>query len=239
MSELGHPARQATGDDRSAARHSPRQRVAQPYGPPPQGPWQPAEGPPARGPIPGGPAPGPQGPPPWRPAPAGGQQPRQWGPQPGPYGPPRVGPGTPLQGSPGTLPQGGGAAPPPRPVPGEVHAPADPPARLRKRRTARWVGLVVVLLALGGVGWVLLVGRPAPVDAAVGACVTQTGQDQVGVVACGDPSAQFRVTGKLEDKTMIDAGLFACSDFPDATSSFWQGVEGQPGTVLCLVPVKR
>jgi hypothetical protein len=38
---------------------------------------------------------------------------------------------------------------------------------------------------------------------------------------------------------MIDAGLFACSDFPDATSSFWQGVEGQPGTVLCLVPVKR
>ncbi|MCW2722031.1 MAG: hypothetical protein JWR81_5853, partial [Pseudonocardia sp.] len=89
------------------------------------------------------------------------------------------------------------------------------------------------------VGWVLLVGRPAPVDAAVGGCVTQTGQGQVGVVACGDPSAQFRVTGKLEDQTMIDSGLFACSDFPDATSSFWQGVEGQPGTVLCLVPVKR
>jgi uracil-DNA glycosylase len=99
--------------------------------------------------------------------------------------------------------------------------------------------VAVVVAALGGAGWYLTVGAPAPVTAAVGECVTQSGENDVQVVPCGDPSAQFTVAGKVENKTMIAASLFACSDFPDATSSFWQGVEGKPGTVLCLAPLKK
>ncbi len=101
-----------------------------------------------------------------------------------------------------------------------------------------WIAAAVVVAALGGVGWYVTVGAPSPVTAAVGDCVAQTGENDVKVVGCGEPSAQFRVAGKVEDKTMIAASLFACSDFPDATSSYWQGVEGKPGTVLCLAPVK-
>jgi hypothetical protein len=117
---------------------------------------------------------------------------------------------------------------------GEQAAPAAP----RRRHLGRWIGVGVVVAALGGVGWYLGFGPGAPVSAVVGDCVAQTGTDDVKVVGCGEPSAQFRVAGKLENRTMIDAGLFACSDFPDATSSFWQGEEGKPGMVLCLAPLK-
>lgn len=106
-----------------------------------------------------------------------------------------------------------------------------------RRRVGRWIGLAVVLAALGGVAWYVTVGAASPVTAAVGDCVAQTGENDVKVVGCGELSARFRVAGKVEDKTMIAAGLFACSDFPGATSSFWQGVEGKPGTVLCLAPL--
>jgi hypothetical protein len=109
----------------------------------------------------------------------------------------------------------------------------------RRGRLGSLIGVAVVAAALGGVGWYVTVGAPAPVTAAAGECVTQAGENDVQVLPCGDPSAQFTVAGKVEDKTMIAASLFACSDFPDATSSFWQGVEGKPGTVLCLAPIKK
>lgn len=94
----------------------------------------------------------------------------------------------------------------------------------------------MLLAGLGGAGW--YIGQSAPQAAAVGDCVTQTGTDDVRVVACGDPSAQFRVVGKLDGRTRIDASLFACSDYPEATSSFWRGGSGagELGLVLCLAP---
>jgi hypothetical protein len=116
----------------------------------------------------------------------------------------------------------------------------DPdPVPVRKRgKAGKVIGLLVVAAALGGVGWVVVNGSQTPVAAAVGDCVTQTGTDDIAIVGCGEPSAQFKVAGKLENKTVIDASLFACSDFADATSSYWQGVQGKPGTVLCLAPIK-
>ncbi len=139
------------------------------------------------------------------------------------------------------------AGPHQQPMPGPARPPlgtvlpapvADaPPAPRRRGRVGRWIAVVVVLAALGGVGWYVTFGGPSPVTAAVGDCVAQTGNDQVAVVGCGEPKAQFKVAGKVEGKTMIAASLFACSDFPTATSSFWQGVEGKPGTVLCLAPL--
>ena len=145
-------------------------------------------------------------------------------------------PGAPFAGA----PAGPGGPVPLRPPLGEVPAAPvtdGPPAPRRRGRVGRWIAAGVVVAALGGVGWYVTFGAPAPVSAAVGDCVAQTGENDVKVVGCGEPSAQFKVAGKVEDKTMIAASLFACSDFPNATSSFWQGVEGKPGTVLCLAPL--
>jgi hypothetical protein len=192
--------------------------------------------------APGGPAPrpyGPQGPAHQSPA---HQSPAHQGPaqqfparpQPGPTGwqPPAQGSGPARPGP---------ATPGPWPAPDAAAALTDDPAAVppRKRgRAGKVIGVLVVVAALGGVGWVLATGGQSPVTAAVGECVTQTGADDIAVVGCGEPTAQFKVAGKLENRTVIDASLFACSDFPEATSSYWQGVEGKPGTVLCLAPLK-
>ncbi len=94
---------------------------------------------------------------------------------------------------------------------------------------------LVIFAGLGAGGWYL--GRSEPTNAAVGDCVTPVGADDVSVVGCKDPTAQFVVEGRLEDRTMIDAGLFACAAFPRTTSAFWQGERGATGVVLCLAPV--
>jgi hypothetical protein len=177
-------------------------------------------GPPARPPMPG---PAAQGRPMPRPQyPARPAYPQQ---APMPQGPMAQGP----------MAQG---PPPPWPAPpAPLDEPAAAPAR-KRGKAGRIIGVLVVAAALGGVGWVVATGSPQPVTAAVGECVTQTGTDALAVVGCGDPAAQFTVAGKLENKTAVDASLFACTDFPAATSSYWQGVEGKPGTVLCLAPLK-
>jgi hypothetical protein len=170
------------------------------------------------------------------------QQPGRPGVAPQPYGQQRpVQQPIPAQRRPIPPQPGPGAWPPPQ---GPAAAPPAPPmddpnaVPVRKRgKLGKVIGTLVVVAALGGVGWVVASGGTAPVTAAAGDCVKQTGENDVAVVACGDPSAQFKVAGKLENKTVIDASLFACADFPEATSSYWQGVEGKPGTVLCLAPV--
>jgi hypothetical protein len=81
--------------------------------------------------------------------------------------------------------------------------------------------------------------RTTTVSAAVGDCVTQTGTSTVTKVACTAPGAQFKVVGTIADRTVVDAGLFACAQFTDATSSYWAGQAGpgKLGNVLCLAPV--
>lgn len=216
------------------------------------------------------PVPQPSGPPPWRPtAPPGAGRPPQrppYGPPPqqGPgYGqaPPRrpVHPGPPPQAGP--PPRYGPPSTPPRPPvssipamrpvqsdPGmwPVSAPAAPepegPPPVKKRRgrqAVAWIVSLLILVGLGAGGWYFL-NSNAPATAAIGDCVTQTGENDLGIVGCGEPNAQFKVVGKLENRTMIDAGLFACAEFGEATSSFWQGKPGpgELGLVLCLAPTK-
>ncbi|WP_232663443.1 LppU/SCO3897 family protein [Pseudonocardia sp. TRM90224] len=178
---------------------------------------------PATPPMPGIPAPRP---------PVDGRVPQQAQQWPGQQWPGQQGPGQqgngywPVDTAPGLLL---------RPLPG------PPPGAPRVRRSKKWIGWVVALLVLAGLGgagyW--FIGRTAPAAAAVGDCVAERGTNDVAVVPCGDPSAAFRVVGRLEERTMIDASLFACTPFPDATSSYWQGKEGvgELGLVLCLAPV--
>ncbi len=105
------------------------------------------------------------------------------------------------------------------------------------RRRSAVTGWIVVLALLGAaaVGFAAL-RQGEPAAAGVGSCLESTGADSLAVVDCGSPGAQYTVVGKLKDRTSIDAGLFACSDFPTATTSYWYGREGvgEKGTVLCL-----
>jgi hypothetical protein len=70
--------------------------------------------------------------------------------------------------------------------------------------------------------------------AKVGDCVTKTGGDGIAITGCGDSDADFTVVGWVEDKSEIAASISACSDFGNATSSYWEGKSGEKGTVLCL-----
>ena len=261
MNEFGRTTRPTTDDDLRAP--ASERRAWRPGPPPPDsrgaGEWQQAPGYPAPryprpqhlGPQQGGPQQG--GPQSFGPRPAGPQH--SGGPAAGPRPQPFAQPGSPYarqpvpgprrpEAGPSQAPAGGGAGRPVRPAfgnrPGGPSGPVDEAAPVpprRRGRVGRWIGLAVVLAALGGVGWYVTSGAPSPVTAAVGDCVTRTGGDQVAVVGCGAPSAQFRVAGQVQDKTMIAASLFACSAFPGVTSSFWQGEQDEPGTVLCLAPL--
>ena len=96
---------------------------------------------------------------------------------------------------------------------------------------------LVIMGVIGGAGWYAT--HTAPASAAVGDCLAQTGGNELTKVGCGDPSARFKVLGKLENKTMVDASLDACAQFPKATSSYWEGKSRELGLVLCLAPVER
>jgi hypothetical protein len=110
-----------------------------------------------------------------------------------------------------------------------------PPPRPRKTKIGRWVALLVIAGGVGGAVWYGT--HAAPTTEGVGDCLAQTGGNQLTKVSCGDKSSRFRVLGKLENKTVVDATLDACSAFPTATSAYWEGETGQRGLVLCLEPV--
>lgn len=174
---------------------------------------------------------------PYPPMPAG-PAPRQYAPQPGPatparpYAPvPAAGPATPPRPYAPAAPAAGGVPPA---APGQPE-PLGPPPRPRKRKIGRWVALLVIACGVGGAVWYGT--HTAPASANVGDCVAQTGSDSLAKVSCTDKGAQFRVDGRLENKTMVDASLDACSAFPKATSAYWEGESGKPGLVLCLEPV--
>jgi hypothetical protein len=118
----------------------------------------------------------------------------------------------------------------------------EPPAPSRGRGKRRQVVVLVVLLVVAGVvfGGIWLATRHNAVTAKVGDCVHQTGTDAVTVVACTDPGADFKVVGRVENQTEVDAGLSACDPYVSqgAEQFYWAGVEGKPGYVLCLAKNK-
>ena len=133
------------------------------------------------------------------------------------------------------MPVAAGLAPAPAAAPAEPES-LGPPPRPRKRKIGGWVALLVIMGGIGGAAWYGT--HTAPASANVGDCMAQTGGNELAKVGCGDASASFRVEGKLENKTMIDASLDACAQFPKATSSYWEGKTGEVGLVLCLSPVE-
>jgi hypothetical protein len=146
--------------------------------------------------------------------------------QPGQFPPPA---GDPSQG--GFPPPQGGGFPP---------GPAPQPAR-RGGAGRAIVILVVVLVVVGGLaaaGWYF--SRDAANKANVGDCVQQQGSDDLKVVDCASADADYKVVGRVEDKTQTEASLGACDDFTDqgAESAYWEGESGKKGLVLCLAPAK-
>jgi hypothetical protein len=139
----------------------------------------------------------------------------------------------PVHAIPGYLPPGqpmpGG--PPPVPAPPVLGTPAPAPSR-RRRRVVSLSILILLMAALGGAIWYF--NRNSPDGAKVGDCVRGTGSDSVEVIACTDPAAQYKVVGRVENQSEIDAGISSCDAFDDATQVFWSGQQGGTGYVLCL-----
>jgi hypothetical protein len=125
-------------------------------------------------------------------------------------------------------PQGGGFPPP---------GPAQPARRGGAGRLI--VILVVAVVVIGGlIALGVFLNRDAASSAKVGDCVQQSGGDDIKVVKCDDANADYKVVGRVENKTQVEASLSACDPFPDAESAYWEGKPGEKGLVLCLAAVK-
>ncbi|GIJ69094.1 LppU/SCO3897 family protein [Virgisporangium ochraceum] len=149
----------------------------------------------------------------------------------------------PPAGQPGQFPPPGGdpnqgGFPPPQ---GGGFQPAAPqPPRRGGGWGKRIAGIVATLLVLGGIFAVTTyLNRDAASKAKVGDCVSQEGSDELKVVECGSAEADFKVVGRVEDKTQAEAGISACGPFVDqgAEQAYWEGEQGKKGLVLCLGPV--
>jgi len=108
------------------------------------------------------------------------------------------------------------------------------PRRDRKRQ--RIVLAVFLVLVLGIFVAIWFGTRHSATYAKVGDCVKLTGTDSVEIVKCGDPSASYKVVGRVNGKTEVDASLDACDAYVSqgAVSAYWQGKPGGKGMVLCL-----
>jgi hypothetical protein len=114
------------------------------------------------------------------------------------------------------------------------------PRNMRRRRVIALSVLLVVVVVV--VVAALTTRGSSPDSAKVNSCVTEPNNDSIKVVGCGDGSAAYRVAGKVDHKTQVDASLNSaaiCKPFPSATKVYWRGVIGKPGYVLCLSPLKK
>ena len=116
---------------------------------------------------------------------------------------------------------------------GDNSIPSPRPQSKRRQKIVLTVFLVLVL-AFFGVAW--LATRHNPGTAKAGDCVRQTGTDSVKVVDCQDSNADFKVVGRVENMTEVQAGISACDAFDGqgVDSFFWSGEAGKKGYVLCL-----
>lgn len=131
----------------------------------------------------------------------------------------------------GGFPQGGGFPP----------GPAPQPVRRGGGAKRAIVILVVLVVVVGGlVALGIFLNRDAASSAKVGDCVSQEGSDDLKVVKCDSADADFKVVGRVEDKTQTEAGLNACGPFVEqgAEQAYWEGEPGKKGLVLCLAPAK-
>jgi hypothetical protein len=119
--------------------------------------------------------------------------------------------------------------------------PAQPQAsgKGKRRQITVLLGLVVLLGVLLGLAWFF--NRDAALNAKVGDCLHQTAPDELKIVKCDDANAQFSVLGKVGGKEQIESTISitsVCDQWPDTTNTYWQGVQGKKGDVLCLKATK-
>lgn len=112
----------------------------------------------------------------------------------------------------------------------------------RERNQMKKILLLVVVLFVGGCSYLAVkTGLSSPDRAGAGDCVKQAGSQSIELVDCTDPAADYRVLGRVDNQTRIQAqinSLSICKKFPEAQSSYWKGEEGKPGYVLCLAPAR-
>ncbi|WP_433203679.1 LppU/SCO3897 family protein [Dactylosporangium sp. CS-047395] len=120
-------------------------------------------------------------------------------------------------------------------VPGTAPAPKG-----KGRQVTILVGLVVLVGVLLGAAWFF--NRDAAVNANVGDCLHNPGDDKLTIVKCDSADAQYSVLGKASGKTQIESTngfTTVCDQWPDTTDTFWQGKQGEKGDVLCLKAVAK
>jgi hypothetical protein len=104
------------------------------------------------------------------------------------------------------------------------------------RSTRRGTVIAYLFLAAFGVGIIAMgyyLWQGDASRASAGSCVKSSGDD-VTVVDCGGSDAEFKVLGRVEDKTQIEAGITACGDFDATEQTYWESSGGDTGFVLCL-----
>ncbi|GAA1875497.1 LppU/SCO3897 family protein [Asanoa iriomotensis] len=141
------------------------------------------------------------------------------------------------QATPSAAPQAGGSFAPP------ADAPAPEPAKPAKGKNIGKILLrvaVPIVVVVAGVAWKFLSGDPA--TAATGDCLIEAASaDDMKTVGCDDPTASWKVAGKVENvkEADFDASQNSCTAYPTAEASLWMGKKGRDGDVLCLEPLKK
>jgi hypothetical protein len=118
-------------------------------------------------------------------------------------------------------------------------APPPAPAAKRRRSLWGWIGVIVLVLALGG-GY-LWFNRNDTQYANVGNCLSgnaaQLDASQLKIVDCGSSDATLKVLEKVDNKTKAEADA-SCSNQNTAYVLWQNSNNSSTGTVLCLGPVK-
>ncbi|HEY0697919.1 MAG TPA: hypothetical protein VGD43_08930 [Micromonospora sp.] len=147
--------------------------------------------------------------------------------------------------TPPSQPPAGAPVPPqygaPMPAAG---APVPPAPSKGKGILGRIIGAVVVfaVISLGALAWKYISGDPD--TAKVGDClVAGDKEEDLTTTKCDDAKAQYKVVGKIDNKTEAEFNASSvsnpCEAFPTAESAFWKGEKGGTGYILCLEPVKK
>jgi len=114
----------------------------------------------------------------------------------------------------------------------------DQPAPRHSRRQTV-IGLLVLAAIVVVIGVVsFIVRQDDATEAKPGDCMTRKGLNSLAIVPCADPGADFKVEGRVEDRTEIEADINACNGYANAESVYWEGKQGKKGLVLCLAPVR-
>ncbi|RBY85915.1 hypothetical protein [Blastococcus sp. TF02A-26] len=136
-------------------------------------------------------------------------------------------------------PQPGGAPYPPQggaPYPPQQGA--GQPFQQPKSGPPKWLIPVIGAVVLVAAALALFVFFGSN-EAEVGDCVKAEGIDEIEIVDCDD-NADGKVIGLGDDEVSFSdyqSDPFSqCAEFEETIGAFWQGEEGEDGTVVCVGP---